>query len=175
MIAANADNISRFFRVIPDVTLKTAISKIAENPYAEKILEKTPIQDMVYIGRKYNKAPEIYDDLFSQKIKFSARSLTKEPIPVFKGENANTLSDILDRNSLLNAVVSLFEIYGTKTDPITTILLGLKENTIKTAFLNKKGKVVMHETLELKNQNTDGDIFKLMKASSNKIVKLTRD
>lgn len=175
MIAANVDNISRFYRVIPDVNLKTAISKIAENPYAEKILERTPIQDIICIGRKYNQSPEIYDDLFSEKIKFSAKNLTNEPIPVFKGENANTLTEMLDKNSLINEVANLFEIYGTENNQITKILLGLRGNTIKTAFMNKNGKIIKHETIELKHQNTEGAVFKLMEAASNKIVKLTRD
>lgn len=169
------DNISKFYREVPDNSLRLAISKITQNPYAEKILERTPIEDMIYISREYNKKPDIYDDIFKGKIKFFAKGLQNNPMPVFNGECIKDLNEIIEPKSLTNTVANLFDIYGTKENPIQAILIGLKEKIIRTAFLDKKGNVVEAESLPIDNQDIETPLFKLIKASNNKIIRLTRD
>lgn len=174
-IVTKMDNISAFFKNIPDNSLRTAISKIAENPYAEKILEKTPLQDMIFIGRKYNTAPEIYDDVFKGKIKFFAKGMQDEPFTVFKEEYAKNLNDVIEPNSFMNSVVNLFDIYTTTKNPVKTIIIGLKDKTIKTAFFDKFGNIIKLDSISTKNHNTDSPIMTLIKAADKKIIRLTRD
>jgi hypothetical protein len=174
MTTINKDNITVFYRVIPDKPLGVAISRIAENPYVEKILDRTPLRDMIKISKKYQNNPELYDDLLNGKLKFALKGLVDEPQPVFDDKKAESLKDILDPKSLMGTVIQLFEAYGSKINPTQRVLLTLDENILRTKVYAKNGQVMMQASCPVKNENQNGIIFRMIKAANDKMIELIR-
>lgn len=153
---------------------KQAYCEMDQNPYIRTFLEKSPIDDIYYSCKAYEKNPELYNDIVDGRVKYFIHGLQKEAFPVFdKNEQTSNLKDIFDKKSLPGKIAEIFNALDNGKNTIKKIAIGIKDNIFYTITFNKKQSALNEYKFPIKHQ--DGIIFRMLNASEDNRIDLFRD
>lgn len=129
--------------ISPDI--KEICIRLLRNPFLSQLFEKTPVSVIFEICNEYSKHPEIYDDIFSGKIKLFVKGQTEKALPVIEYDNMagdENIQKFFKPNTLVGQVVEKFAVCPTEYKEIKRIAVKLKENKVMTAAFNSDNKIV---------------------------------
>lgn len=147
-------------------------TKVSTKPQMQSIIEELrnhPINSLIKLVRQYKKAPDVYEDALSGRIKYAA-DFTEEPATIF-----NNLTEIKEQlinpDSFSAKVIELFSA-ANNNHPKEILLKKLSKN-VEIRGYNQNGYCVLKRDPQIKHHNNS--LFMALKYTNSNEIKLIRD
>lgn len=166
------DNFNVFMRSNATPLEKEMLSKFAQNPGVKRLLDKRPIEDLHEISGLYMGHPDVYDEVFSGKVKFLVDGLWGNTrLPIYdKTHDKNSIKKMLLRKSLVGRVVRLLHMVPYNGKRLSFEQRG---NYIHADIFDAKDKKIAE--FERLYEDETGILTRMIKVSENKKVEIYRD
>ncbi len=161
-------------KVSPDI--KQVCIRLLRNPFLSQLFEKTTFEVIFEICNEYKKHPDIYDDIFSGKIKMRLTSMdTALPIIDCKEiEKDCSIKSLFEPNTLIGQIVEKFAVSKTEYSQIKKIAVKIKENKMMTATFNSENRIVSMLVDFVSPKNKGNAIVNFLRTRNHKRVDLIR-
>lgn len=157
--------------------LKSICFRLTSHQYIEKLLEQTPASAIFWICEEYRKHPDLYDDIFSGKIKFFRKGSMEKATPLFNENIVKSHSDLknlFEPDKLIRQVVEKFVTFETGSNRIRRIAVEVSGNKMLTVAFNSEKKIVSM-LIDYVNAKQKTDAFmKFLNDSAKKRIDLIR-
>lgn len=165
------DNFNVFMRSNAAPLEKEMLSEFAKNPGVKRLLDKRPLEDLHEISGLYMGNPELYDDVFSGKVKFFLDRVQMESLPIYdKDKKTNSIKKLLLRKSLVGRIIRLLQLAPRSTKKLSIEQRGKYLHA--DIFDSKDKKIKEFERLY---EDETGILTKMIKASDDEKVEIIWD
>lgn len=156
--------------------IKKVCIRLLRHPFLSQLFEKTPVSVIFEICTEYNKHPEIYDDIFSGKIKLYSDSMEKAlPIVNYKELKNNCgIQTLFEPHTLIGQVVEKFAVCESEYRQIKRIAVKIKKNKMMTAAFNAENKIVSMIVDFVTAQSKGNELTKFVKTTDKKRIDLVK-
>lgn len=171
------DDIYKFLQA-PEVSTETKdlCFRLLLNPYVREVLKQTPISALFGICQEYKKHPDLYDEIFYGRIKFFAKGLMEDALPIFNYKeisHKSTLKNFIGPKTLPGQVVEKFADCGVTKNEIKRIRVKLKGSKLLTAAFNANHTIISM-TVDPIEKDTTNDLIQLLNTLAEGMVDLIR-
>ncbi len=125
--------------------VKSICFRLSCHKFIQKLLEKTPATAIFRICEEYKKHPDLYDEIFSGKLKFFLKGSMNNAEPFMNTQKINqiaTLQGLFEPDTLIRQVVDKFESFEFAADRIKRIAIEINGDKMLTVAFNEERKIV---------------------------------
>lgn len=163
----------------PEVSseIKDTCFKLLQNPLIENLIKKASVHTIFEVCEEYIKHVNLYDEIFSGKIKIFLKGLMNEALPIYNFlgiPNDYTLKMYLGPNTLIGEIVNKFVDCNVLNNKINRITMKIKNNKLLTAGFDSKNEVKIMVVDFIDILEEQDPLLKLLNLTPHKRIDLIR-
>lgn len=151
--------------------------RLIKNPHLETLISNTRISEFFEILEEYKKHPNLYDDIFNEKVKLIIKDGNEKSFAIFdpkKIKPKSSLKMYMSQNTLAGEVVERFSTCNTANDIIKKLSINLHEDELIMSGFNHKNKLVNMVIDLLTGKIEDSIIINFLRLTKNQRIDLVR-
>lgn len=157
--------------------IKDVCFKFLENPIVEEMARKTPISSLFEICQECIKHPDIYEDIFSGRIKIFFKGLMENALPILNHKTVkehDNLKTVLGPNTFVGEIVEKFIICDINQNIVKRMTVKVNEDKILTAAFNSQNKMISMLVDPIENEFKKNKFMDFVNSTENKRIDLIR-